>query len=91
VSSCDDEVNLVTFIAFLLVVLAIIITAYYYGVEGFKTLLLIMLTINFIGLGYWIARWNYEGGCYCRSYGSMILSTITNIVFILAVYYLLAQ
>jgi len=79
----------VSILATVIIIVVYVIATGVYGVAGFKVLLNILFVINLIALGYWIARWNHEGGCYCRSYGNMILSTIANMVFIACVYYLL--
>jgi len=90
VSCCDCEVDLASVVATVIVIIVYIVVAGIWGLAGFRILLLIMLVLHLIGLGYWIARWNHEGGCYCRSYGDMILDTIAEIVLIATLCYLLS-
>lgn len=88
-SSCDEEDGLLSLIATVIVIVIYVVTAGVFGVAGFKVLLRILFIINLFALGFWFSRWIYDDGCYCRSYGHMILSTIANMAFIACVYYLL--
>ncbi len=88
---CECSTDSLDLLGALVLMLVYTVTAVFLGVNAFITLLVILVGVDLIILGYYVGKWSAGEKCLCRSYGDMILSALTHIVFLIAVIYLLLQ